>query len=72
MKARAFTSFCEEVRAASYTSPIWYHYGDYWTGMTDKQSRVMGEILDSKPEVVKLERNGAPLYILPGGREWCV
>lgn len=69
MKAKAFNFFCEEVQAACTTSPVW-RFSEYWDGMTAKQRSVVASILDGKPEVNKLDRNGLRVYQFPTGREW--
>lgn len=69
MKQKAFTYFREEVLEASRTSPVW-SFGEYWAGMTAKQSAEMAQILEHKPDVMKLDRNGVRVFQLPNGREW--
>lgn len=69
MKAKAFNFFCEEVQAACVTSPVW-RFAEYWDGMTAKQRSAVASILDVKPEVNKLDRNGVTVYQFPTGREW--
>lgn len=69
MKAKAFNLFCEEVRTAHTYAPVW-RFAEYWNGMTAKQRSVIASILDEKPEVNKLVRDGVTVYQLPTGREW--
>lgn len=69
MKAKAFNFFCEEVQAASVTSPVW-RFAEYWDGMTKAQRVAISLLLDVKPEVNKLDRNGVTVYQFPTGREW--
>lgn len=69
MKAKAFNLFCEEVRTARMYAPVW-RFAEYWDGMTKNQRAAMAEILDAKPEVNKMVRNGVTVYQLPTGREW--
>ena len=71
MKAKAFNLFCEEVRTARMYAPVW-RFAEYWDGMTKNQRTAMAEILDAKPEVNKMVRNGVTVYQLPTGREWTV
>ena len=69
MKAKAFKYFLEEVLEATRTSTVWY-FSEYWVGMTEKQRLEMAQVLDHKPEVMKLIRDGEMVYQLPSGREW--
>ena len=69
MKTKAFNFFSEEVQAASVTSPVW-RFAEYWDGMTKAQRVAISLILDVKPEVNKLDRNGMTVYQFPTGREW--
>ena len=69
MRTKAFNLFCEEVRTANTVSPVW-RFAEYWDGMSAKQREAMAEILDAKPEVSKMVRNGVTVYQLPTGREW--
>ena len=69
MKQKAFKYFLEEVLEATRTSTVW-SFSEYWTGMTEKQSLEMAQVLDHKPEVMKLIREGEKIYQLPNGREW--
>ena len=69
MKTKAFNYFREEVLEATRTSTVW-SFSEYWTGMTEKQRLEMAQILDHKPEVMKLIRDGEKIYQLPNGREW--
>ena len=69
MKAKAFKFFAEEVLAASAASPVW-RFSEYWNDMTERQRLDMAQILDHKPDVRKLERDGETVYQLPTGREW--
>lgn len=68
MKAKAFKYFAEEVLAASAASPVWRF--SYWNDMTERQRLDMAQILDHKPDVRKLDRDGETVYQLPTGREW--
>lgn len=69
MKPKAFKIFCEEVRSASSASPVW-RFSEYWNDLRGKQGAVMAAILDIKPEVLKIDRNGEKVYQFPTGREW--
>lgn len=71
MKAKAFKFFVEEVLAASAASPVW-RFSEYWNDMTERQRLDMAQILDHKPDVRKLVRDGVTVYQLPTGREWTV
>ena len=69
MKAKPFNYFREEVLEATRTSTVW-SFSEYWTGMTAKQADEIAQILDRKPDVRKLIRDGETVYQLPNGREW--
>lgn len=69
MRKEGFIAFCKEVESASYADGIW-RWADYWNGMTEKQRRLMAQILETHSAVMKLERNGVKVYQLPTGREW--
>lgn len=69
MKQKAFTYFLEEVLEAHRTSPVW-SFGEYWNGMTAKQAAEIAQVLEHKPDVMKLDRNGIRVYQLPNGKEW--
>lgn len=69
MRQKAFTYFLEEVLEANRTSPVW-SFSEYWNGMTAKQAAEIAQVLEHKPDVMKLDRNGVRVYQLPNGREW--
>ena len=69
MKAKTFIYFIEAVQQATVTSPVW-GFGEYWSGMTEKQRSEIAQILEHKPDVMKLDRNGVRVYQFPNGREW--
>lgn len=69
MKAKAFTYFREEVLEATRTSAVWT-FSEYWNGMTAKQRAEIAQILEHKPDVMKLDRNGERVFQLPTGMEW--
>ena len=69
MHYKTFEAFCNKVRVASYADGIW-RWHDYWKQMTPKQCKVMEQILDHHPAVMKMERNGKKVYQLPNGKEW--
>lgn len=69
MKAKAFNEFEIEVMAAGRCSPVW-RFWEYWRGMTAKQETRICEVLENKPDVMKLEREGVRVYQFPTGAEW--
>ena len=70
MKKADFESFLAAVYAAQTYSLVW-HMEHLWEAkLTPKQAATLSDLLDFKPEVQKIERSGAKIYIIPGGREW--
>lgn len=71
MKKSEFDTFLEEVRRAGYHSWIWWA-AYMWMNMTKRQAHIMAELLDYKPEVLKVIRNEQKIYQFSSGIEWTV